>query len=295
MKNWIAIINRRAGGLRSPQKHERIANKLRQFGAEVAFTERPGHAQELARRASGAEGIAVAGGDGTLLEVLNGAAGAAPRLAVIPTGRGNSLARDLGVFPVAHALECLHSSRVTRVDLIEVLFDDIGRARRRLLSASTVALGYPAAVVRSAGAHFRRLGGYCYAAAAVCLRPRPVAMRIAEETAAASRSSLTGLVVNNTRHLGNFLSLPHASCRDGSLDVMELRAGYWRQCAHNVSMLSGLQFYTPARLGRARSLALTLSEPHDLMVDGELFAGVVSLNVRIQPAAIEFVCGGVEA
>ncbi|MBA2475686.1 MAG: diacylglycerol kinase family lipid kinase, partial [Actinobacteria bacterium] len=42
-------------------------------GPEVVWTERPGHATELARGAAGAEAIYVFSGDGGFNEVLNGA------------------------------------------------------------------------------------------------------------------------------------------------------------------------------------------------------------------------------
>jgi len=161
-----------------------------------------------------------------------------------------------------------------------------------LLSASTVALGYPAAVVRSAGARFRKLGAYAYAAAAACLRPAPTEMRVSEGDGPAGGRFLTGFIANNTRHLGNFLSLPAASCHDGHFDVMELHAGFLRQNVHNLSMLSGLQFYSPVTFASKTSTSLALSRSQELMVDGELFPGVTSLQIRLQASAAEFVCGG---
>ena len=72
----------------------------------VVFTERVGHAVELGRDAAqrgGVQVVAVAGGDGTLSEVVNGmmqaaAAGAPhplPTLALLPLGTGNDFARTL--------------------------------------------------------------------------------------------------------------------------------------------------------------------------------------------------------
>jgi len=257
----------------------------------MVFTEYPGHARQLAIEAGEFDGIAVVGGDGTLLEVLNGCLHREQRLAIIPTGRGNSLARDLGLYPPALSFEAIRSDRSLRIDLMDVFYRETGGGWRRLLSASTVAVGYPAAVVRSAGGRFRRFGTLGYAAAAACLRPASTEMRVVEGAGSPGRKLLTGFIASNTRHLGNFLSLPRASCHDGHFDVMELHSGFLRQTVHNLSMLSGLQFYSPATFATKTKTALALSRSQELMVDGELIAGVTSLRIRVQASAMEFVCG----
>lgn len=67
----------------------------------LAWTERPGHAEELAREAHGYDTVLALGGDGVIHEVVNGlmAAGPAarPRLAVLPVGSGNDFAQTLGI------------------------------------------------------------------------------------------------------------------------------------------------------------------------------------------------------
>ncbi len=62
---------------------------------ETLFTERRGHATELAAAAEG-EAVFVFGGDGVINEVLNGLSAGKP-LGIVPGGHTNVLARALGV------------------------------------------------------------------------------------------------------------------------------------------------------------------------------------------------------
>ena len=65
---------------------------------ETRFSERPGHLTELAREAAAEECLlVVVGGDGTLNEVVNGAAGSNAEIAVIPAGTGRDFGRTYSI------------------------------------------------------------------------------------------------------------------------------------------------------------------------------------------------------
>jgi diacylglycerol kinase (ATP) len=291
MTNWLAIVNRRAGGLRSPARLQLVLGRLRDLAREIVSTEYAGHARELAAHADAYGGIIVVGGDGTLLDVLNGFNSATQKLAIVPAGRGNSLARDLGLYPLESAFGAIQLGRSSPIDLMEAAFEQVGGKIGHSLSASTIALGYPAAVVREAGERFRPLGVNCYAAAAAFLQPTPTEVGISEEGLDFTKRRLTGYVANNTRHLANFVALPDACCYDGHFDVMEMSSGFFRQSLHNLSALSGLQFYSPVALKPMTSASLQLARPQELMIDGELFEDVISITIRMRNSAAEFVQG----
>ena len=80
---------------------QEVASSLESLGitVDLRLTSGPGEATQLAARAArnGSSEIIVAGGDGTINEVIQGLAGTKARLAIIPRGTGNVLARELGL------------------------------------------------------------------------------------------------------------------------------------------------------------------------------------------------------
>ena len=80
---------------------QELASRLESLGIKVdlKLTGGPGEATELAARAAcnGTSDVIVAGGDGTINEAIQGLAGTAARLAIIPRGTANVLARELGL------------------------------------------------------------------------------------------------------------------------------------------------------------------------------------------------------
>ncbi|WP_149538468.1 diacylglycerol/lipid kinase family protein [Siccirubricoccus phaeus] len=96
----LIVFNPTAGG----RRRRRLAQALgvlraKGVAAELAETERPGHATTLAREAAGrgCPLVVAAGGDGTIAEVAAGLAGSAAGLGILPLGTANVLAWELGV------------------------------------------------------------------------------------------------------------------------------------------------------------------------------------------------------
>jgi len=89
----------------------------------LAITERPGHAREIAASGDSASILAVVGGDGTVGETISGIMerqGSLPKLAIIPGGRGNDIARNIGIFSVDDGVMALRSGHHRAFDLIRV-------------------------------------------------------------------------------------------------------------------------------------------------------------------------------
>ena len=282
MSDWMAIVNPQSGGTARRSRLLKIVHQLERFTDTIVFTKCPGHAAQIAMASTKYLGIAAVGGDGTLLEILKGLNRKDQRIAIIAAGRGNSLARDLGIFGEVANLNFFITQQPTLVDLMEVKYRTRSGFEGKILSASAVAFGYPS-VVAHAARKFALLGRHAYVAAAATRRPLAFHVEIATENQRAQTRCLRGLVIGNTRHLANFLAFPDGSCQDGFFDVMELDAGFFRQNLHNVSALLGSRFCGPSALVRTRSAQIRLEAPQPLLIDGEIFPDVVSMDVRILP------------
>lgn len=281
---WLAIVNRHAGGLRA-RHADLLMAELGRVADEVVCTASAGHATEIARGAHAWDGIVVAGGDGTLFEVLQGLDRARQSIAIVPIGRGNSLARDLGILKTD--VRRLRESAPTRIDLLRVVIGDTGGGTRELLSGSTVAIGYPSDVVRRAGG-FRWCGGWCYAAAAAVTAPARASATLAYDGSPGAAREVTAVIVSNTRHLANFVAFPDASCADGIADVMELSGGRLRQLRHSAAILARAYALAPTHPFQARTAEITRrsGEMMDVMIDGEVMPGARAIRVSVEPAAL---------
>lgn len=286
---WLAIVNPNARRNRNSARLADILHGLQRIAVKTVFTRYPGHASELALEAQACGGVAAIGGDGTLFEILKGINRKQQRIALIPAGTGNSLARDLGPLRRSALLDVIHGNESRSIDLMEVDVTTADGIESRHLAASTVALGYPAAVTLRAR-EMACLESTSYAAAATTISPSHFDACVGYGDGVSREMRLSGFIANNTRHLANFLGFPQASCCDGLFEIMEMDAGLVKQILHNLSALSGTRLYEPYPPRQARSAQVRLATPQNLMMDGEIFPGVVSIEIRILPSALE--CNG---
>lgn len=285
MSKWLAIVNPCSGRYRSSGFERQWMPELRQLVDSVVWTDAAGAATRIARESQDFDGILVVGGDGTIFEVIAGLERERQHLGLIPTGRGNCLARDLGIRSVADGFRALQSGTGKCMDLMQVNIDSSDGGQASYLSASTIALGYVVSVVDRA-ARFPAVGSYGYALATLMTRPNSFSCRFTTADQDDGERSCTGIVINNTVHLANFPAFADANLQDGLLDVMALDAGWLRQTLHNLSILSGLKVYDPSEHSQSAIARLSLPSPQTLMIDGQLFPGVVGLSVESLPAAL---------
>lgn len=138
-----AILNPTSGRRDMRRVVEAVAAQVERLGGrlDIRLTERAGHATGIAEElADRAEAVLVAGGDGTIAEVLNGLRGRHVPLAIIPTGTENLLARELNMprdpKRMAGLLSCGRA-----------VIRDLAEANGRLF-ASTLGVGFDAECVR---------------------------------------------------------------------------------------------------------------------------------------------------
>lgn len=284
--SWLAVVNLRAGAFRHGALGRAFLDELERWVSALAFTAGPGSAARIAADAHRYRGLVAVGGDGTVMEVVSAMDRAGQRFAVVPAGTGNCLAVDLGLPTADAALRALGRGETRPIDLIEVTLVPASGPTVTRWVASTAGLGYVAQVADLAKRRFSPLGASAYAAASAFVRPRQRQVQLAVDGGRCQLVRVTGVLVNNTRHVGLAVPFPEAELDDGVLDVYLFRTHWWRQCLHNLQMVTGIPVRGTPRPQRLATLTVRCTSPETVMLDGELFPGVTGLELVCRPSAL---------
>jgi diacylglycerol kinase (ATP) len=123
MRTFTAVVNPVAGGAAAAAKLLPVTRLLRESGAQVRVEYSRGleHAAELAAEAAkGGDVVVCVGGDGMVGTLAGALAGTDGLFAILPAGRGNDFAHQLGLPTEPEALAAmLRDGTPTDVDVIE--------------------------------------------------------------------------------------------------------------------------------------------------------------------------------
>jgi diacylglycerol kinase (ATP) len=296
--HYLLIANPASGRGLAGRGAEYVLDYFRRHGhsIDLHFTERPGHAEELARLGvhGDYDAIIVGGGDGTINEVLNGMAGSEKKLAIIPWGTGNVFTSEMR-FPHSIGAIC----KLILKGNSEFLDLGLCGDRRFLLMTGVGVDAYSLKQLEGGGLK-RRLGLVAYAVAALrafaTYRYPPINVELADGRV----DSGSFVLVSNTSRYGDFFSFtPSASPLDGLLDVFVFReASRWSTLILVLRYL--VRFIIDPNLGAPplglqrsriyRTSALRLSSPKAILsqIDGELGASL-PLEFSILPRAVQLI------
>jgi diacylglycerol kinase (ATP) len=254
--------------------------------SNVYITERTGHARELAQAAiaRGITTVVAWGGDGTMNEVGTAAAFTDATVAIVPSGSGNGLARELGVpFDPDAALELAISGRDRTIDAGEIdnrLFFNVAgigldaRVAHRFAMDGLEKRGFS----RYIDITLRELAGYA-----------PDYLTIATPLSTVTKSSLLVAIANGRQYGNGAVVAPHARLDDGRLDVVVVAARpLVRACLELPFVFLGLI----DRLGGVTTEAtetVHVTSPHPVVyhLDGEPIAGTLSISARVRARALK--------
>lgn len=119
------IINPKSGKKRKKRIPELIAQKLdpNKFSFDIVFTEYRGHAIELSKQAieEHIDIVCAVGGDGSVHEIGTTLINSDVKLAIIPKGSGNGLARHLKIpRNTVQAIKCINNFNLKQVDTVSI-------------------------------------------------------------------------------------------------------------------------------------------------------------------------------
>jgi diacylglycerol kinase (ATP) len=257
----------------------------RALDAEVLVTERPGHARTLTAEAlaRGATVVAAWGGDGTMNEVASTLAFTTASLAMIPSGSGNGLARELGIpLDPRAAFDVALDGQDLVIDAGELdghLFFNIAgvgldaRVAHRFAADGLVRRGF---------------ARYLEIAFSELLTYVPDEHTIVTDGVILHECAMLVAIANGRQYGNGAVIAPHARVNDGLLDVVvvadrrviETLLEVPRVFTGNVHTVRGVT------IRQAERIEITSSKPVIYHVDGEPFVGAATIAARVRPAAL---------
>ena len=249
----------------------------RGLDARIVMTERAGHARDIADAMlrDGIQTIAAWGGDGTVNEVASTLAFRDATLAIIPSGSGNGLSRELHIpFDPDGAIDIALTGREARIDAGE--FD-------RRLFFNVAGIGLDAQVAhRFAAEGLLHRGFRRYAAITIqeLFSYRPDEHTIVTDGEAVRVRALMIAIANSRQYGNGALIAPAARLDDGHLDVVVVAARSPLAALVQVprifaGRIAGVSGVTTRAAGE---IQITSARPVVYHVDGEPFVGPASLR-----------------
>jgi YegS/Rv2252/BmrU family lipid kinase len=291
----ILIVNSTSGPWDIRRELPSVLNHLEEHGwrTTLLHTERPGEATELARQAGddGLDAVLVAGGDGTINEVINGLACSQTALGVLPGGTGNIWAKGLGLptrsprhlLPLVDAVKSFVPGATRRIDL--------GRANDRYFLQWT-GLGLDAEVTYAMEPRTRvqrRIGalGYIVAGVATAATMAGIRSRIWIDDELIYRRSILIVVSNSPVYGGRYRIATDARLDDGLLDVdVFAGTGFGSAIRTTLGVITGLHVRDPRHsCYQGCAVRIETDKPMAIHVDGEPL-GSTPLTCEVVPRAL---------
>ena len=291
MKPYI-IFNPIAGSV-AKQSKTALAKLERFKPIIIRFTRQRGDAQRWSREAirNGCRYIIVAGGDGTLNEVVNGIGRVSRpvRVGIVPLGTGNDFARTLGLpLKVDENIDILRSAKTKRIDIVRV------QSNRARYFVNVSAGGFSGIVRQKMTPAIKRNWGplaYVRGAAAALPKLHSYKTQIVLDDDEEISSVLYNIVIANGRFVAGGLPIaPEADPGDGSLDVILIPKRSAPEMALLAAeiMLGKHVSNNGVILRRAKKVTVRSRPKMWFNVDGEL-VGSVPAVFQILPRALSFV------
>jgi YegS/Rv2252/BmrU family lipid kinase len=226
----------------------------------------------------------VMSGDGLVGAIGGAMAGAETPLGIIPGGRGNDLARVLGIPDDPEgAVAALLDGEARRIDVGEV-------NGKRFLGIVSVGFDSEANRVANETRFLRGNLVYAFAAIRTLIRWKPgrFTVRVDDE-----RYRFTGYSVsaaNNKAFGGGMFIAPDAELDDGEFDIVAVReVGKLRALASMPKVFKGTHVEEDwVRVFRARHLELNASHPYPVYADGEHISDLPA-SLRVLPQALSVI------
>lgn len=257
------------------------------FDYDIAFTEYRKHAAILAEQSSkeGFDIVCAVGGDGSVHEVGTALIGTKTKLAIIPAGSGNGLARHLNIpLDFKEAIQCINESKSIAMDT--VLVND-----KSFLGVG--GYGFDAVIAKKFDTHHRRgLRGYVSLIVREFFKYNPINVSIDLDGKVKSLPVVLCTVANSSQFGNGFTVSPKSDVTDGKIELFLLKPfKFWHlptliyrffsKSGHKSRHAEIIPF-KKAKIRLSKKIA---------HYDGEPFEVKNELNVSVVPQSLHIVIG----
>jgi YegS/Rv2252/BmrU family lipid kinase len=286
-RRYLVLVNPSAGGGRARDLLPQLEGALHDRGLEyrLVLTTSLEHGVDEARAAAAnGELPVVMSGDGMIGQVGGALVGADVPMGVIPGGRGNDLARVLGI-PVAipQAVDLLAAGTTREIDVGEV-------NGRRFLGIASCGLDSVANELANEARFLRGHLVYLYAGLRALATWKPARFVITLDGDRREFSGYSVAAANSKAYGGGMFIAPDALLDDGRLDVVYVIDFAKRRYLANLpKVFKGTHVsQDEVIVARAREVRIEADRPFAVYADGDHLADLPA-TVRLLPRALRVV------
>ena len=284
-KKILFVVNKFAGIGYQSDLERSIKTKCEKGSAScsIEFTQRKGHAIELAKEAHrhGFNQVIAVGGDGTINEVARGLIQSDTPMGIIPRGSGNGLARHLGIsLSIPDAVDQIFESRILPMDVFRV---------NGKLSLNVSGIGFDGHITNLFGVKSTRgLLGYVMLTVQEFLKFKEFETEIVMNGEAITRNAFIIAIANSSQYGNNATIAPSASVCDGLLHINVVKRVPLFRLDFIYSFFTGqLAKSSFCEFMEAPSLQIRTKIPMDYHVDGEPCGLSNSFDIQLVPRALQ--------
>lgn len=286
----ISIVVNPVSGTNSARKRAKrmVCALEKHFHVKAVYTEYAGHAVKLTQEATqqGAKVLVAVGGDGTVNEIASALKHTQTALMIVPTGSGNGLARDLGMYGLSI------QQVIDRIEQNKVHTIDSGMADEKAFFC-TCGTGFDAYIGHLfAQTKVRGFFTYIKLSLKAFKNYTPLTYQLKTNQGEYTRKAFVINIANNKQFGNNAYIAPLANMQDGLFTVTIIKPFKWY---HVPYMAYGLFF---KRMHKNKFVEtfdcgdckLTIPENGYLHVDGEPIKTASSnVVIKMSPGSIKVV------
>lgn len=283
----VAILNPVSGN-KEFNVREMLLEKFSDHDFQLFESKCPRHATEITKLAieAGADTVIAVGGDGTIMEVIQGIAGTNVKLGIIPFGTGNMLALNLGIsLDIERSINIVLSGNTRKID--------IGRINNRYF-AFMAGCGFDASIIEETSREKKkRFGMFAYYIEGIrqAFRSRKASFKIVlDNKQTVKLRAISVIIANSANIIGNIFTLaPDSSIMDGYLDVIAISpkdAYDYIPTIWNIITKQPVNNVNRVKYYKAKSIEIKSKPVLLVQADGELIEKT-PVKVEIIPSCIE--------